>query len=138
MSAIGTEMLPGANMTDEQIEALIPLCSSRFYALMKLAERPSHGYAIMRDVRKRTSSRIKMGAGSTYRALFQMVEMGLAQRIGPPPEADGRRTHHYRITADGIRVLQAHVRFMEEELQRARAVAAEVAEQRSPRGGEGL
>lgn len=114
-------------MADQDIDELIPLVDSWFYVLWALAERPLHGYGIIRRFDNPHKTRVKMSAAIVYRNLPQLIELGLIARREPPEGADRRRIY-YRITADGVRTFMAQVRLMEDELEWAREAVTKLLE----------
>src|SRR4029453_6264643 len=95
-----------------EIEALLPLPSATFHILMAVAEEDRHGYAILREVERRTGGDVKLSAGTLYRSIQRMLEQGLLieTRERPAPEEDDERRRYYRITPFGIAVARAETR----------------------------
>jgi PadR family transcriptional regulator PadR len=87
-----------------------PLKPAVFYILLALAERESHGYAVMQAVRERSAGQVPLRTGSFYRHLARLIEAGLVAEAGHPRDDDPRRGSYYRITARGQRVLAAERR----------------------------
>lgn len=74
-----------------------------FHILLSLADGPKHGYAIIADIRERTSDEVKLTASTLYDALARLADQGLiAEALGPAdaPSTDGRR-RYYELTAAG-------------------------------------
>src|SRR4030095_6960115 len=92
-----------------EIEALLPLPSATFHILMAVAEEDRHGYAILREVERRTGGDVKLSAGTLYRSIQRMLEQGLLTetRERPAPEEDDERRRYYRITPFGTAVARA-------------------------------
>ena len=59
-----------------KLKKLSPLTETSFYILISLLE-PLHGYGIMQKVIKLSKGRIRLGAGTLYGALGNLVDMGL-------------------------------------------------------------
>jgi DNA-binding PadR family transcriptional regulator len=92
-----------------------PLKPAVFYILLALAERDSHGYAVMQAVRERSAGQVPLRTGSFYRHLAQLIDAGLvAETSGRPADHDPRRSAYYRITPRGQRVLAAERRRLAE------------------------
>jgi PadR family transcriptional regulator len=88
-----------------------PLKPAVFYILLVLAERESHGYAVMQAVRERSAGQVPLRTGSFYRHLARLIDAGLVgESAGRPPDDDPRRGTYYRLTARGQRVLTAERR----------------------------
>jgi DNA-binding PadR family transcriptional regulator len=81
-----------------------------FYMLLALAERESHGYAVMQAVRERSAGQVPLRTGSFYRHLAQLIEDGLVAEAARPQDDDPRRGAYYRLTVRGHRVLAAERR----------------------------
>ena len=87
-----------------------------FHILIALARGERHGYAIIRDVEAATEGRIRLGAGTLYRALQRMLEQGLIVEAQerPAPEEDDERRRYYRITEEGRAAVRAEARRLAE------------------------
>jgi DNA-binding PadR family transcriptional regulator len=74
-------------------------------AILRLvAERPIHGYALIKEIERITSEDWKPSPGSIYPALQSLVKNGLITSV-----ADGRR-RIYEITPTGRIVLEAAIK----------------------------
>ena len=90
-------------------KALLPLQPATFQILLSLAEEDRHGYAIILDVARRTNGEIRLSAGTLYRSIQRMLELGLIieTKSRPAPEVDDERRRYYSITPFGTEVAQA-------------------------------
>ena len=90
-------------------ESLLPLQPTTFHILLSLADEDRHGYAIILDVARRTNGEIKLSAGTLYRSIQRMLELGLIveTKTRPAPEMDDERRRYYRITPFGTAVAKA-------------------------------
>ena len=95
-------------MTD--LPDALPLTSAVFHILLALAKREQHGYEIMKEVRRDSDDRIRMGNGTLYGSLKRMLADGLIEDAGERPEAGDERRKYYRITARGQAALGAEIR----------------------------
>jgi DNA-binding PadR family transcriptional regulator len=112
-------------------EALLPLTPAVFQILLALAGGERHGYSIMREIASRTEGKTRVGPGTLYRSIKQMLAAGLIEETDerPDPALDVERRRYYRLTAFGRRVAEA-------EAQRlARLVDAARAKQLLPESG---
>ena len=82
-----------------------PLKPALFHILLALAERESHGYAIMQTVREQSGGHVPLRTGSFYRHLTRLLDDGLVEAVPRPASADARRGDYYRLTPLGHRVL---------------------------------
>jgi len=85
-----------------------PLKSPAFHILLALAERDSHGYAVMQGVRAQSGGSVPLQTGSFYRHLSRLIDEGLVvETSGPKTGDDPRRGVYYRLTPSGRRALVA-------------------------------
>ena len=90
-------------------QALLPLTPAAFHILLALADGERHGYAIMLEVAQRTEGRVRLGPGTLYRSIKNMLAAGMIEESGerPDPELDDERRRYYRLTEYGHRVAAA-------------------------------
>ncbi len=79
-----------------------------FFILTALAERPLHGYGVMRAVGELSGGRLKLRAGTLYAALDRLAEDGLLA-VDREEAVEGRLRRYYRLTDDGAVALQQEV-----------------------------
>lgn len=77
--------------------------------LLALSEGERHGYALKREILRRTNGKLNLGAGALYGSISRMLERGLIEESEerPDPHLDDERRRYYRITSLGRRVVQA-------------------------------
>lgn len=94
---------------NESIPAPAPLPLPVFHMLLALSEGERHGYALKREILRRTNGRLNLGSGALYGSLNRMLERGLIEESGerPDPHLDDERRRYYRITPLGLRAAQA-------------------------------
>jgi DNA-binding PadR family transcriptional regulator len=87
----------------------LPLPHVHFEILVSLVEHEQHGYAIKREIARRTEGRLELGPGSLYGAIKKLIDEGMIEESSERPEAhlDDERRHYYRLTNDGQAVLKA-------------------------------
>ena len=80
-----------------------PLKPAHYLILLALAEGDLHGYALKKAITRRTDGQVKLGAGSLYRALSQLVDAGHIEHSDwrPSPGLDDERRTYFRLTARG-------------------------------------
>ena len=100
----------------------LPLKPAVFQILVSLAEEERHGYAIIKEVERRTGGEVVILAGALYRFLRRMLEDDLIEESEerPAPEADDARRRYYRITDFGRTVAIAEADRLERLLRDAR------------------
>ncbi len=92
-------------MTDARRRAakFLPLSEATYLILASLTE-PRHGYGIMQDVEAISGGRVKLGPGTLYGALTNLVGQKLIRRCGET-DADSGRRKVYELTPLGVQVL---------------------------------
>ncbi len=94
-----------------KLKKLSPLTETTFYILISLLE-PLHGYGIMQKVVKLSKGRVKLGPGTLYGALGNLVDMGLA--TPGETEKPGSRRKIYIITELGKELIEYEINRLEE------------------------
>jgi DNA-binding PadR family transcriptional regulator len=91
--------------------------------LVALADGDKHGYAIVKEVRRRTDGDVELGASSRYAVLKRLLADGLVIETDerPDPALDDERRRYYRLSRFGRDVAVAELRRLETVLQQARA-----------------
>jgi DNA-binding PadR family transcriptional regulator len=79
---------------------------SAFHILLALADRERHGYSITKEVEEETEGAVRLGPGTLYRMLKQLLDDGWIVEVERADETDPRR-RYYRLTPRGRRVAQA-------------------------------
>jgi DNA-binding PadR family transcriptional regulator len=94
---------------DPSVQDLLPLSPTMFHMLLALSEGERHGYALKRELARRTGGKLNPGPGALYGSINKMLEQGLIEESDERPEAhlDDERRRYYRITPFGRRVAQA-------------------------------
>ena len=103
--------------------SLLPLQPTTFHILLSLAEEDRHGYAIILEVANRTRGEIRLSAGTLYRSIQRMLELGLIEetKTRPAPEIDDERRRYYCITPFGAAVARAEAGRLSSLLKMARS-----------------
>jgi DNA-binding PadR family transcriptional regulator len=104
-------------------ESLLPLPPAVFHILMAVADDDRHGYAIIQEIHSRTDGEVRLGPGTLYRSIQNMLEDELIVEVSerPAPELDDERRRYYRITAFGRAVARAEAARLHELVRLARA-----------------
>ena len=105
-------------------EGYLPLTPAVLDIAVALGEEELHGYAIMREVGRRTGGRRRLAPGTLYRSLRRMHERGLVEEAEARPEAgleEDERRRYYRLTGLGRRVALAEVERLEGVVGAARS-----------------
>lgn len=87
-------------MGNRQREGLTPAV---FQILLALADADRHGYAILKEVERRTEGEVRLRPGTLYRALSRLVEQGYVEGVDTPAQDDDpdERRSYYTLTAPG-------------------------------------
>ncbi len=108
-------------MTAADLRSSLPLGASTFYILLALAGGDRHGYGIIKEVETQTDGTVKLGPGTLYRLIKQLLADGwIAETEGDVSDDDERR-RYYRLTPRGRAIARAEA----ERLDRVVAVARE-------------
>ncbi len=103
-------------------QELLPLTSAAFQILMALADRERHGYAIMQEIDRATSSQVRLGPGTLYGNIKRLLRRGLIEETTkrPDPALDDERRRYYRLTRFGRDVARAEAERLESLVAEAR------------------
>jgi len=99
-----------------------------FHILLSLGEGDRHGYALKREIVKRTSGKLKLGPGVLYGSINKMLELGLIEESDerPDPHLDDERRRYYTITNFGRQVARAEASRMRDLAEMAAATFGKV------------
>jgi DNA-binding PadR family transcriptional regulator len=102
---------------------LLPLTPTMFEVLIALADGEKHGYAIIKEISRRTGGRAVLGAGTLYAIIRRFVDEEIIEETveRPDPALDDERRRYYRLTSFGRSVAQAEAARMEKVLRMARS-----------------
>ena len=102
-----------------------PLTPAVLHILLALSTEERHGYGIMKQVRRESQGRVKMGPGTLYGSIRRMMDAGLIRESDKrvDPAMDDERRIYYTLTGLGRKALNA-------ELDRYRGVVAVATEKR--------
>jgi DNA-binding PadR family transcriptional regulator len=106
-------------------DSMLPLTAGMFQVLIALADGEKHGYAIIKEVARRTGGRVTLSAGTLYTIVRRFVNEGVIAESNerPDPALDDARQRYYRLTDFGRDVARAEAARMETALAMARAKA---------------
>jgi DNA-binding PadR family transcriptional regulator len=101
----------------------IPLTPMVLQILLALADGDKHGYAIIKEVRRRSGGEVELGASSLYAVLKRLVadELVVETDERPHPSLDDERRRYYRLSELGRQVAVAEMKRLEGLLRQARA-----------------
>lgn len=96
-----------------------PISEPVFLILVSLADKPRHGYALMKDIEALSERRVRLSTGTLYGAIRRLLEDGWIERFAQKDTSRDKQA--YRLTAAGRGQLKAEVARMK---QLTRAVEA--------------
>jgi DNA-binding PadR family transcriptional regulator len=101
----------------------LPLTPMVLQILLALADGDKHGYAIIKEVRRRTGGEVELGASSLYAVMKRLLSDRLVIETDerPDPAVDDERRRYYRMTPLGRGAMLAELRRLESILLQARA-----------------
>lgn len=121
------------NEIDDRARRALPLTEATYYVLVSLVE-PRHGYGIMQNVAALTGGAVRIGPGTLYGALTNLLKQGLIERAGDE-EAEGERRKVYGLTALGRSVVLLECERLETMARIGRAAADRIREQENGKNG---
>jgi DNA-binding PadR family transcriptional regulator len=110
-------------MSKKTEKNFLPLTPTMFHILLALADGEKHGYAILKEVARRTADKVKLSVGTLYGNLARLESDGLIAESNHRPELvlDDERRRYFLLTPLGRDVAVAEAERMEEALAQARA-----------------
>ncbi len=100
--------------------ALLPLSASAFHILLALSEDDRHGYSIAKEVDATTHGEVRLGPGTLYRLIKEMVADGWIAEVEKRDSEDPRR-RYYRLTPWGRKIASAEAARLDELVRLARS-----------------
>ena len=92
-------------MTETGPEDFLPLTPLWFNILLAIGDAPRHGYAIIKEIERRTEGGMSPATGTVYLALQRLLEDGLiVETAEREPPAGRRKRRVYDLTPLGKRV----------------------------------
>lgn len=85
-----------------------PLTPAVLHILLVLADDQRHGYGIMQEVETLSAGRVRLGPGTLYRSLQELLERGWIEEREADDGADPRR-RTYRLSRGGRTALRAEL-----------------------------
>jgi len=104
-------------------DEMLPLSPIALQVLLAIADGDKHGYAILKEVDRRTEGKVALGASSLYAVLKRLLAEGLVEEAveRPDPALDDERRRYFRLTAFGRRAAVAELKRLESVLAQGRA-----------------
>jgi len=104
----------------------LPLTPAELQVLLALADGDKHGYAILKEVARRSGGAVRLRTGTLYTVLRRFVDAALVAESGerPDPALDDERRRYYRLTDRGRAVAVAETERLGEMVRQARTKLA--------------
>lgn len=104
-------------------DPLAPLSPATFHVLLALAGEDLHGYAILKEVERRTGRGVTLSTGTLYGILKRLLADGLIaeRRARPSGPGDDARRRCYRLTPRGREVAAGEAERLDRLVEAARA-----------------
>jgi DNA-binding PadR family transcriptional regulator len=96
-----------------------PLTEPVLLILLSLADKPRHGYALMKDIEALSNGRVRLSTGTLYGALRRLLEAMWIERV--KQEDTSREKQAYGLTSAGRRQLQLELDRMKQLTRAATA-----------------
>jgi len=107
---------------NRQVDHFLPLSAPMLHTLLALADGEKHGYAIIKEIARRTDDDVHLSASTLYTLVKRALADGLIVESDdrPDPSLDDERRRYYRLTPLGRSVVQADVARLEAIVEMAR------------------
>lgn len=102
-----------------------PLSEPVLLILLSLAEKPRHGYALMKDIENLSGGRVRLSTGTLYGALRRLLDDKWIERF--EQQDTSREKQAYKLTAAGRRAFESELERMR-RLTRAAAARMRISE----------
>jgi DNA-binding PadR family transcriptional regulator len=101
---------------------LDPLPSAAFQILLALAGEDLHGYGIMRQVAEQSEGRMRLGPGTLYSSIQNLLEAQLIAEVDlrEDPKLGHERRRYYRLTSAGRKLARSEAERLADLLRVAR------------------
>jgi DNA-binding PadR family transcriptional regulator len=107
----------------QDVDDLLPLKPALYLILLALTDGDLHGYALKKEIIRRTDGRVVLGAGTLYRSIRQLVDLGLIEESDqrPDPALDDERRSYFRLTRLGRQAAHAETERLADLVRIARS-----------------
>lgn len=110
-------------MPKRSVEPYLPLSPAMFQVLMALADGDKHGYAVLKEILRRSGGEVRLSPGTLYGIINRLLSEGMVveSRQRPDPSLDDERRRYYHLTDFGHQVACAEAERLETMVAQARA-----------------
>jgi DNA-binding PadR family transcriptional regulator len=105
------------------VDHFLPLSAPMVHTLLALLDGDKHGYAIIKEIARRTDDAVRLSPGTLYTLVKRALGDGLIVESDdrPDPALDDERRRYYRLTPLGRNVVAAELRRLETIIEMGRA-----------------
>jgi DNA-binding PadR family transcriptional regulator len=100
--------------------AHLPLQPVAFEVLLALADGPLHGYALIKEIERRTGGSVVLGTSTLYAVVHRLRRDGLVEDAPSADASAGAPRRAYRLTPPGLSVLRLEALRLQDAAARAR------------------
>ncbi len=105
----------------ERLDSHLPLSPAALHILLALAAEDLHGYGIMQEIARQSEGIYKVGPGTLYDNLQNLIQRGWVQGLGARRGDDDPRRRYYRLTDSGRDLLRAETARLTQVVREARS-----------------
>ena len=110
-------------MSKRDVTPHLGMSLAMFQVLLALSDGDKHGYAILKEIVRRTSGAVRLSPGTLYGIINRLLNEGLVveSRRRPDPSLDDERRRYYHLTDFGNQVARAEAERLQMLVAQARA-----------------
>lgn len=103
-------------------KALPPFSPAVFHILLALSAGDRHGYAIMKEAAEQSEGRVRLGPGTLYRSIHNLLSAGWIEEAGEraDPVSGDERRRYYSLTGIGHEAVTNEARRLSDLVRLAR------------------
>lgn len=98
-----------------------PLTESYFYILLCIYHNPSHGYGIMQETLQLSNGRVKIGSGTMYGAVSNMLKKRWINEVRSV-SGEEKNKRMYELTDIGLEIIETEIARLRELVKSADSV----------------
>ena len=87
------------DMSHEAMTESLPLTEPVLLILLSLADKPRHGYSILRDIEQMSDGRVVLSTGTLYGALRRLLDDKWIERFEDEDTSRGKQSYRSRSIA---------------------------------------
>lgn len=110
-------------MSKRDVTPHLGMSLAMFQVLLALSDGDKHGYAILKEIVRRTGGAVRLSPGTLYGIINRLLNEGLVveSRRRPDPSLDDERRRYYHLTDFGQQVARAEAERLQTLVAQARA-----------------